>query len=250
MSAATRLVWELAGEPNVAAESVRRLLDDSEETATCLICGSITCWSADAGKALGANFTDHSYRRYPGSTRICEACLWCCSGKPPATLRMWSIIAAPGFRLPSSNPKAWIQDTLSLYLFNRSTPELLAAILADPPDSEWVASVAISGQKHVLPYAEVNHGAGQWTVRVEDHNVTATPGQWATVHYAAVRLRRLGVPAESVMQGIPQYIKTRDDLGTWRALNDTLTPWLGSPLLDLALWTITKETMNNDGRTI
>ena len=244
MTAATRLVWDLAGHPSVSAESVRRLL--VVQRGVCAICDTEQEITADANRALGSNFSDHSYQHHPGSSRICEACLWCCSGKPPATLRMWSLIAAPDTDLPPSNPKAWLQNTPGLFLFNRSAPETLNRILANPPLGEWTATVAVSAQKHILPYATVNYGSDAWSVRMEDHNVTSTPQEWKTVHDAAMKLRRMGVPSEAVMEGIPQFIRTGADLLEWRRLNITITPWLGSPLLDLALWTITKGTMNNE----
>ena len=241
-SSATRLVWDLAGRPSIVAESIRRLLVD--QPGVCAICDTEEQVTADANRALGSNFSDHSYQHHPGASRICEACLWCCSGKPPATLRMWSLIAAPGTELPPSNPKAWLQNTPGLFLFNRSDPGPLSRILAAPPAGEWIATVAVSAQKHVLPYAAMNYGSGQWSVRMEDHNVTATPDEWKTVHGAALTLRSMGVPAEAIMEGSPKFVRNITDLVEWRRLNTTLTPWLGSPLLDLALWTITKGTMN------
>ena len=240
MTAATRLVWALAGSPEVAAASVAKLLVDYE--AACAMCGAIEPQTAQADKALGANFADRSHMRH-GGDRICRACLWCCSGKPPATLRMWTVIAAPGETLPDSHPKAWLQDTPGLALINRANPAPLAATLAHPPAGEWLVSVAISAQKHVLPYAVTNRGDGTWTIRVEDHNITATPAQWAHVHRHAMALRKLGVPAEDVEAGTPRYITTPDALAMWREHNAELRPWLGSPILSLALWTITKGTM-------
>lgn len=241
MTAACRLVWELAGRPEVAAASVAKLLTDAR--GVCAICGHVSDRTAVADKALGSNFSDWRHlTRFTGV--VCPACLWCCSGKPPATLRMWSIIAAAGVALPESDPKAWLQGTPGLMLFNRSNPGPLADLLADPPPGDWCASVALSGQKHVLPYTPINQpGTGSWTVRVEDHYVTATPDQWRHVHATALALRRLGVPADDVATGTPRYLKTRADLDRWSALNAALDGWHSSPLLNLALWTITKGTM-------
>lgn len=235
MTAATLLVWNTAGRPKVPAEKGIMLGD-----ATCAICGLTQPATADIDKALGKNFADRGHIQDMGSSRVCEGCLWACTGRPPASLRMWSIIVAPG--MPPSHPKAWLQVP-GLYLFNRAAPQPLTDLLASPPDGEWLATVAISAQKHVIPYASTNHGTGRWTIRVEDHDITATPQQWQKAHAAAIALRRMGVPAEAVMSGEPRFVKTPQMLADWRQLNDQLLPWLGSPLLDLALWTITKETM-------
>jgi hypothetical protein len=235
MTAATLLVWEAAGNPRVPAEK-----GIQPGHAPCAICGLSQPATADIDKALGKNFADRGHIKDLGSSRVCEGCLWACTGRPPASLRMWSVIVAPG--MPASHPKAWLRVP-GLHLFNPAAPQALTDLLAAPPDSEWLATVAISAQKHVIPYASTNQGGGKWTIRVEDHDVTATPDQWRTVHTAAITLRRMGIPADAVMAGEPRFVKTADALTAWRKINDQLTPWLGSPLLDLALWTITKETM-------
>ena len=239
--AATRLVWELAGEPAPAAASVAALL--KPDPGMCAICAHHCPVTASADAALGANVPDRGHLRVPSSTRVCTACLWCASGKPPATLRMWTVVAARGARLAVSQPKAWLQDVPGLCLTNRANTRPVIGILGDPPGTDWVVSVAVSGQKHVIPYAHVNRGGGPWTIRVEDHSITATPRQWRHVHHHALELRRLGIPADAVQNGEPRYIKTRAALDKWRAHNEELSQWHNSPLLTLALWTITKETM-------
>lgn len=244
MRAATRVVWEVAGRPSPVASTAAHLRD---APGTCAICAELADFTADFDKSLGANFTDRSLIRAQTS-RVCAACLWCCSGKPPATLRMWSVVAAPGESLPESQPKAWLQGTAGLCLTNRASTRPIIDMLAAPPVGNWVVTVAVSGQKHVVPYAVANSGSGRWTVRVEDHNVTATPGEWARAHGLALALRRLGVPAECIPRGEPRFIKTQAALTQWRALDQDITPWKNSPVLTLALWTITKEVINDAHR--
>ena len=238
---ATRLVWDAAGQPSPAAASVAKLIVD--HPAQCGMCGEYSDRTANTDRALGANFSDRSLFRYPGG-RTCPACLWCCSGKPPATLRMWSIIAAPGATLPASAEKAWLR-TPGLLLHNRAGASIFGHFLAEPSAGPWVCSIAISAQKHVIPYAKVNHGNDRWAVRVEDHDVTATPGEWRNVRDQALALRRLGVPQQAVLDGEPAFIKTRAQLAEWAALNTALRGYLQSPLLDFALWTITKEEIKS-----
>ena len=61
---------------------------------------------------------------------------------------------------------------------------------------------------------------------------------------AALALRRLGVPAEAIEAGEPRFVikggATRALLDQWRDLATPLQPYVGSTLLNLALWTITK----------
>ena len=234
---ATRFVWEAAGSPTITIPNVAALL--TETPGTCAICATHVPTTADANKALGNSFTDRTHIRHP-SDRICEACLWCCSGKPPASIRMWSIIAAPQAILPPSSEKAWLQ-TPGLFLHNRASARTFGEFLTQPPEGEWVMSIAISAQKHVLPYATINNGSQAWTVRVEDRNLTSTPTEWQHLRAHALALRAMGIPQEAVHTGQPAFIKTRNQLDTWMHHNNAIKRWLNSPLLDFALWTITKE---------
>lgn len=243
MTRATRWLYQRLGSPEIAAASVSGLLSPIE--GPCCICGAVDSPTALADRALGANFSDRGHLTSAGSDRICRACLWCCSGKPPATLRMWSIAAGDGVTA-ASHEKVWLGQTAGTCLTNRAAPGPIRDLLLTPPGGEWVATVAYSGQKHVVPYSPINEGGGRWTIRAEDHFVTATPETFRRVWSHAVALRRLGVPEEAVMSGQPQYIKTADQLATWRDHAAPLAPYLGSPLLRLALWTITKSTMQED----
>ena len=242
MTAATRLIYDTAGRPGFATATTGRLL--VQNPAPCCICGQVEQETADADRSMGSNFADRGHLRNHHSTRVCRGCLWCASGKPPATLRMWSIVCAPGNLLPPSQPKAWLQNTPGLCLTNRANTQPIIDILATPPAGDWAVTVAVSGQKHVVPYAEVNHGPGPWLIRVEDHDVASTPGEWRTVFGAALALRRLGVPAEAIEAGDPRFVvkggATRALLDQWRDLATPLKPYVCSTLLNLALWTITK----------
>lgn len=238
---ATRHVWDLAGRPAPAVASVVALLSD--RAGDCAICGQQEAVTADVNKALGANFADRGHLARGDTDRVCAGCLWCCSGKPPATLRMWTILAAPG--VGPSHPKAWLQDTPGLQLINRSNPRPVIDLLSAPPAGPWVLSVATSGQKHVLPYAHVNHG-DSWTVRMETTSITATTADWRHVHQHALALRRLGVPADAIPAREPRFIKTLDQLAQWRTHDQALAGWHQSPLLQLALWTLTKGTIHAD----
>lgn len=89
----TRLVYDLAGRPALA-ESMQKLMADVP--AVCGVCGLHADRTAPTDRALGDNFTDRKMFRDERSPRVCPACVWCCSGKPPATLRLWTIVAATG----------------------------------------------------------------------------------------------------------------------------------------------------------
>lgn len=242
MTSPTRLVWELAGRPD-PVESAARLLGD---VGVCRMSGDDDLQCAPADKALGKNWTDPACWARPDSTVVNTAAVWCCSGKPPHSLRMWTILAAPGWDAPASADKCVMPAGPGLAYINRGNPGPLVDMLASPPDGEWLASVAVSGQKHVLPYATVNHGSGRWTVRMETCNVTATPAEWSAVHASCVALRLAGCSDDDIKAGRPTpKIRTSKALAEWRHHADTIAPHRTSPLVDLALWTITKGTLTH-----
>ncbi len=235
------MVWQAAGEPDPPNPS---LFQPGE--ATCVMCGRKVGLSAPTAKAIGGNFTDQYLYSAPHSTRVCPACQWCCGGKPPATLRMWSVVVAPGVSLPASQPKAWLgQNTPGLCLANRADPSPVADILLAPPATAWAVGVALSTQKHVLPYTRVNQGDGVWTVRLENTDVTASPDLWRRVLGTAAALRAAGHGGEQVREGRPdpRAAKTGHELEAWRRLNSRLAGFHRSPLLDLALWCCVRITI-------
>jgi len=242
MTAPTTLVYELAGRPPLIA-SVEALFAD--DAGVCAVSGDHVEHTAPLKKALGANFTDQSIYR-ARTDRVGRAAVWCCSGKAPASIRLWSVIAAPGVDLPASQPKAWIQNTPGLCLTNRADTGPIIDILTNPPVGDWMVTIATSGQKHVVPYGTVNHGPGPWAVRFEATTVTSTPDEWAHVITHAARLRAAGHRPDDITAGAPTMpaLKTREAVASWRDLSGHLTRYTHSPLLDLALWCLTKEQIN------
>lgn len=234
------LVHGMAGGPAPEGTGARFLTDTP---ALCAMTGEHVAKSAPIEKALGTNFLPEAFRYR--SDRVGEAAVWACSGRGKTTLRAWTIIAAEYVDLPPSNPDSFIGDPTCLCLV-RTGPERehVADILCAPPPTSWLVSVAVSAQKHVLPYTPVNSaGSYPWTVRMENTNVTSTPEEFSHVRAHAIELRRLGVPADAVMAGEPRYVKTPDALASWREHSNALAPFTGSPVLGLALWTITKGTI-------
>jgi hypothetical protein len=243
MKTAARIVHALAGEPPVEGAASNAFADTP---AVCAMCGEVEERTAPADKVLGANFTDRTLFTHPESDRVCWACTATCSGKPPKTFRMWTVVATPGQALPPSQEKAasWIGQHDGLCLTSKADTTPIADTLLDPPATEWVVSIAESGQKHVLPYAQVNRGTSG-IIRMETVNIAYQRETFTHVFSHALALRRLGIPSDAVLAGIPRYIKTRDQLETWRTHSEALKPYEKSPILSLALWTITKGIIEN-----
>lgn len=242
---ATRLVHELCGAPEPEGPALK-LLDTV--SARCCMCGRIEPRTAVADKALGTNFVDRTLFTAPSEARVCAGCLVVCSGKPPRTFRMWTVVATPGLDLPASQEKAaqWIGQHAGVCLTSRANTRPVIDVLLDPPASEWVVSIAVSGQKHVLPYADVNTGA-RGVIRFESVSVPVDVRDWRHVFFAALGLRRMGIPVESIIAGTPKNLRTVADLERWRELDARLEGWRDSQLLAVALWSITKGIIDDLG---
>ena len=241
---APRLIHELTGRPPVEGGASRAFTDTP---AICAMCGQETNKTAPADKVLGSNFTDRGLFSSPHSDRVCWACVAICSGSPPRTFRQWTIVATPGRELAPSQPKAtaWIGQHEGICLTSKANTTPVIDTLLDPPAGPWVVSIAESGQKHVAPYAEINHG-NTGTVRMETVNIAYERDTFRHVFSHALALRRIGIPSDAIMTGIPKFIKTRAMLDTWRTHQNELQPFHGSPLLALTLWAITKGIIEND----
>jgi len=237
---AAGLVWELAGRPDCDKPTVAH-------DGPCYVCGE-PCRGgvAVAAKvALGVNF-DHTRAGDRASRHVCAACMWALSGKPPLSLRMWSGLAVPGVELPPCHHRCAYEDLgSSIHLTNRADLTAIADTLADPPDGDWCAWIAISGQKHVLPYAAVNHGRGRWAVQIEDAVAVADPDEWALLLARVCRLREAGFPEAAIMAGDPgTWITSPERLGAWRVHGEPVATLAGSPLLQLACLIPTKGTID------
>lgn len=233
------MVWELAGRPSRASIRVEPV------PAPCAMCGQHAGETAATKTAIGGNFTDQYLLARPDSPRICYACTWVCSGKPPDTIRMWTVAAAPGRGFGPSHPKSPGWGNSDLLLTARNDMREVVALLADPPDGPWLVSIAETGQKHHLPYARINHGQARWTIRMDAIDITATPAQFRHVLGNTVALRTAGFTAAEIEQLAPQVHKlTAGNLPIWRHHAQQLAPYKGSALLHLTNFVLNKEHLN------
>lgn len=238
---ASQMVWRLAGRPSVEG--------GDDVGVECAMCGRDAQITFAARKALGTNYTDHYEMARRDSDRVCDTCVWACSGKPPNTLRMWSVLARPDRPVPTSHPKAPCGSE-HLYLTARNDMRAIVNTLADPPDGVWLVSIAESGQKHHVPYAAVNTGRGQWCVRMDGLDVTATPADFRRVFSQVVALRHAGFAADEIETLAPIRHKfTPDTLQLWRECAAVLRPWRAGALMHLCCFLPNKDHIDEYCRT-
>lgn len=78
---ACHILWDLAGRPAPT--------NPAKGDGPCALCGG----TGPLHATIGSNFTDYRKLARIDGTRMCAACSWTFGGKPPYTLRMWSIVA-------------------------------------------------------------------------------------------------------------------------------------------------------------
>lgn len=230
---ACHMIWDLAGQPTTT--------DPTRDPGLCAMCGH----TRPLAMTLGPNFTDYRTLTHTNQTHLCDACSWVFSGKPPNTLRMWSLVARTDQPAPPVVfDKPPYVSAKFLQLTNRKDMRWLAATLANPPATPWLVAVAETGQKHTAPFTPINPPRSeQWTVRSDGATITATPTQWVTVLSHTAALRAAGHSAPSIEAGQPTFAALKKSGPTlWRTHATPLAPYLGAPLLHLANQVITKET--------
>lgn len=236
------MVWELAGRPALA-EAKASLF--SATPGVCAMCARNVDQTAQLAALAGNNFTDTYWLSDQRSTLVCQACAWALSGRGTASVRLWTVLAAPDRTFPASNPKAWIQNTPGLMLTSRGDTRPILEMLTEPPAGPWVVSIATSGQKHVLPFARVNHGSSRWTIRMESTSIGGTPEEFSRIIRHVACLRAAKHPPDSVLTLTPRPMKSAAQFAEWREHAEPLMSYRGSPTLELALWCLTKETIDD-----
>lgn len=78
---ACRMIWSLAGRPAPA--------EPAKDNGPCALCDV----EDTLHTKLGPNFTDYRRLANINGTSLCAACSWALGGKPPKTLRMWTVVA-------------------------------------------------------------------------------------------------------------------------------------------------------------
>jgi hypothetical protein len=216
LTSACQSIWASAGRPlgqrGGLAEDV---------PGVCALCGHVDDWTVPLTVACPpASFGGWQQMRWPSSDRVCRACTWAMEGRPPDTLRMWSVLYVAGGVPAGNGPDMGPQ----VHACNRGAPERLLEALCWPPDGPWALGVAESGKVHVVPYMVLNEGPGAWAARVDRMTLRGTPGAMRHIvhHFAALLavgysatkiLERAAIPGDLVRNGIAAWREHITQLG-------------------------------------
>lgn len=218
-----QITWRAHGSPTsdgcVAAEG------------RCYLCGGTVLRGVKVEAWMGGNFTDQARAACPPASHVCEACVYITSrvspvlGRPPkegkefgGNFRNYSHMGDErGYLNASKGEKGAIRD-----------------FLARDHGGVWFASIADSGQKHVLPFARLN-GPGRAGVALLDDMLVSVPNEMSLVA-DMTRLLTAGATKETIESG------SYND-GAWRRCEDAIRDFerrrsaeRGSGWFLLALW--------------
>lgn len=207
----------------------------------CWMCSGLTGVDTEVARWVPSSFTGYATVKAPLSKFVCDGCVYIASrmspvpGRPPKEGKKFG----GNFRNYSH-----LGDLGSMRYTNASKgqKDAIRDFLAVDHKGDWFASVADSGQKHVLPFATVNGPGLSGCVRFEDADVWWGPDGISLIS-DITKMLSAGVPKAEVLTGDYQsrtYVRAGP---AWlRSAEQDLIPLRGSGTFALALWLAQRDT--------
>lgn len=218
-------LWLAAGSPVVQGVTIT--------PDPCAVCGG-DCErrAVPAKKAFGSNFSAHDQLAAPWSGHVCRACVWVMHGRPPDTLRMWTVLYREDGGWVHGRPEKAPELGETVYTTNKADMREVLRLLADPPACRWGMAVAVSGQIHVAPFAPLCAGSRGCGAQVERERMEWSPADAVVLRDAVRELVEAGVPKVDIeaAQTTAQTLR-RVGVDVWRDHEPLLTHWSRSVLL-------------------
>lgn len=176
---------------------------------SCYLCGKV---NAANSLDLPKSFTSHSLARSPFSTKLCDRCYGAIAGNQKQ-MYYWN---------PNKNQwsKVWGRSLSRLYQGDKllcptiggeregllmvkdlATREAIRGWLLNPPSPPFTIAIAVSGQKHILPFAIQAEDRDRFPVQFETESLWVDRNKFATLlhHYQA--LMALGFSKTEITSG-------------------------------------------------
>lgn len=223
MMTPSQITWQAHGSPRV--ESC------SDAHGLCYLCGGTVTRGAEVDRWMGSNFTDQTRARFPCGAFVCEACVYITSRVSPVLGRD----AKEGKKFGGCfRNYSHCADERGYFNASKGEKPKLREFFAREHQGAWFCSVAESGQKHVLPFAQLN-GPGRAGVALLDDSVIQIPEDVSLIDEMMVLLTA-GATKETIESG--SYNE-----GAWRRCEEAIRAFerkrateRGSGWFTLALW--------------
>ncbi len=235
-----QIIWDACGQPVHGRPSYQL-----KTAKPCCVCGTMVTRGVSAAKGLSKTYSNFRELRSIASSVCCDACIWSMAGKPPMTLRLWSVLwREDGQVLPSSSKSPWQPE--GVRFTNKGDITDFQTVLLDPPRCVWGMSIADGGKIHVLPFAPLNTVLGDnWCVRIDDLTVRSSGLEFTEITEPAAILYAAGFSKASILSGAPQpSALKKHGVEVWRTHAAPLRRWHNSVQLRLAVFFLRREKKN------
>lgn len=189
--------------------------------------------------------TFSSFDQARGTSEVlCCACLWSLKGKPPNTLRMWSILyREEGSWTTTSHPDAPDFGTPFLLTDSRQWVEVLR-ILQNPPSGRWAMGLTTNRKVHIAPFVRIRTGSRLCEALVDRVRTSWSPLEVQELIEHMVPLLKAGALRRDIAFGTPSSTSlSRVGKPLWHHFR-ALEPWRQSPLLALIERCLSKEVLS------
>jgi hypothetical protein len=238
IESASAWIYEVSGRPPVEG-----CVDVGE--ARCWMCAASTLRGMDRESWQGSLFTGQNKVRAPESLVVCEACIFVCArsspvpGKPATGTKVdkaGNVVdkAPPNFRNFSHLVERGPDGRLVHIAASKGEKPLIREFLARRHAGPWMAAIADSGQKHVIPWTPINPGGpGRGRVLFDEQLVAL--GDVSLVDDMTALLSK-GVTKEEIAAGDYGYLSWRHCGADVSRFEEERSGLRRSAWFDLALW--------------
>ena len=206
------------------------------EPGLCFLCGRHSATTKRSAQ-IPDSFRDYDNGRRQDADCVCAACLWSMAGKPPNTLRMWSVVWCSGGGLPKPSDARAPFSSANVWMGSKGDLRAALEVTLSPPAKPWAVSLADSGKIHIIPYVPVA-SAATWSIRLERHTIHEDVRRWREVVFKVAALLVAGHSKSAILAGEPHpsvWMKA-EAMEAWARHYPTLETCQTSPLLEAAVF--------------
>jgi hypothetical protein len=231
MTTASRLLWEACGSPRASD------CTDIPDGSRCWVCGGTASRGVDRQKWNGAEFVGQNNVRAWGALHLCEPCFCVMAWTTPPLMAIPGVVEKPGSkRSPCWRNYSVLYESGRARVATKGDKPAILAFLRSTHTEEWFASIADSGQKHVVPYTPINGAGSRGRIRFEERTITLPDANgWRLVDDATALLTS-GATKEEIARG--EYSPS-----TWQRCGEMIDAFeaahgseRGGAWFDLAVW--------------
>jgi len=209
----------------------------------CFFCGGSCNSEYTKKKYVKDTFTNRDIVKCPGSDCVCYGCV--------KTLEDSDILLCTGETRTDQRMRmyTWIYNKSFKYAFTKSHIYKIREYCINPPDPQFVISIATSGQKQLLFRASVSFSKSNFPILLEDETIIVNADdliQLLTIAESISRINgKISLTEMTIVHAIKYYehYNNLDNFNYWKSI-------INKPLTRLAAFlSPSKEELNKNERT-